>query len=136
MREVVIRQDVAAQMIAHCMDAYPYEGCGLLASAPGSNELSKCYATKNVAHSARVYTIDPKDHLHADRDADDQGLEISGVFHSHTHTQAYPSPTDVQQAPVPSWHYVLVSFEGAEPDIRSFRIVEGDIEEENVVLAS
>ena len=56
-----------------------------------------------------MYTIDPKDHLRADRDAEGRGLEINGVMHSHTHTDAYPSPTDVAQAPDPAWHYVIVS---------------------------
>ena len=68
------------------------------------------YPSPNVAASSRVYTIDPKTHLRADRDAEDRGLEIIGVMHSHTHTEPYPSPTDVAQAPDPSWHYVIVSF--------------------------
>ena len=51
----------------------------------------------------------PPDHLRADRDAEGRGLEIIGVMHSHTHTEAYPSPTDVAQAPDPAWHYVIVS---------------------------
>ena len=67
------------------------------------------YPTANAAASSRVYTVDPRDHLRADRDAEDDGLEIIGVMHSHTHTEAYPSPTDVAQAPDPSWHYVIVS---------------------------
>ena len=37
-----------------------------------------------------LYTVDPLDHLQADRDAEAHGLEIIGVFHSHTHTDAYP----------------------------------------------
>ena len=133
MDPVVITKTVADQMISHCMEAYPYEGCGLLAAKPQSNELIECYPTRNAAESARVYTIDPMDHLKADRDAEAKGLEIAGVFHSHTHTHAYPSPTDVTQAPVPTWHYVLVSFEGDEPQIRSFHIEDGNIEEEMVV---
>jgi proteasome lid subunit RPN8/RPN11 len=133
--EVTISRAVADQMITHCKDAYPYEGCGLLAAAPGTSELVVCYPTNNAAASARVYTIDPKDHLRADRDAEGKGLEIAGVFHSHTHTHAYPSPTDVKQAPVPAWHYVLVSFEHAEPQIRSFRILDGNIEEETLVIS-
>lgn len=133
--EVIITNAVAEQMIVHCLDAYPYEGCGLLAAAPESNELSVCYPTKNAARSARVYTVDPLDHLKADRDAEARGLVISGVFHSHTHTHAYPSPTDVAQAPDPTWHYVLVSFEHEQPQIRSFRIIDGNIEEEAVVIS-
>ena len=53
------------------------------------------YPCRNAAASSRIYTIDPKDHLRAERDAEDRGLEIVGVMHSHTHTDAYPSPTDV-----------------------------------------
>jgi len=126
--------EVANTMIEHCLDAYPYEGCGLLAGSLGSNAATKCYPTGNAAKSARVYMVEPRDHLKADRDAESHGLEIMAVFHSHTHTQAYPSPTDVEQAPVPEWHYVLVSLAGEKPEIRSFRIQDGKIEEEPVVV--
>ena len=81
-----------------------------------------------------MYTVDPKDHLRADRDAEDRGIEIMGVVHSHTHTEAYPSPTDVAQAPDPTWHYVIVSFRQEEPVLRSYRIVDGAIAEEPVVV--
>ena len=86
-----------------------------------------------MAESSRVYTVDPKDHLRADRDAEDRGLEVVGVVHSHTHTDAYPSPTDVAQAPDPGWHYVIVSLRDLAPTVRSYRIVHGTIEEEPVV---
>jgi [CysO sulfur-carrier protein]-S-L-cysteine hydrolase len=79
-----------------------------------------------------VYTIDPKDHLRADRDADGHGLEINGVVHSHTHTDAYPSPTDVEQAPDPTWHYLIVSLRQEAPVARSYRIVGGTAREELV----
>ena len=55
------------------------------------------------------------------------------MFHSHTHTDAYPSPTDVAQAPDPAWHYVLVSLRAELPSVRSYRVVDGDISEELVV---
>lgn len=55
-------------------------------------------------------------------------------MHSHTHTEAYPSPTDVAQAPDPTWHYVIVSLRAEAPTLRSFRIVDGAIEEEPVAV--
>jgi len=85
-----------------------------------------------VAASARLYTVDPKEHLRADRAAEAEGLAIIGVFHSHTHTDAYPSPTDVAQAPDPTWHYVLVSLRDLLPTVRSYRIVDGVVEEERI----
>jgi proteasome lid subunit RPN8/RPN11 len=66
--------------------------------------------------------------------AEAAGNAIIGVFHSHTHTEAYPSPTDVAQAPDPSWHYVLVSLRDIQPVVRSYRIVDGTVTEEPVQL--
>jgi len=91
------------------------------------------YRTRNVADSART-TRSTARALRADRDAESHGSSIIGVFHSHTHTDAYPSPTDVSQAPDPSWHYVLVSLRDTHPVVRSYRIAEGRIMEESVVL--
>ncbi len=126
--------DVHRQMVAHCLECLPEEGCGLLGGTPDPAEATVCYPTRNVEASARLYRVDPLQHLRADRDAEARGLEIVGVFHSHTHTAAYPSPTDVAQAPDPGWHYVLVSLMAAEPVVRSFRIVDGVVDEEPVVV--
>jgi [CysO sulfur-carrier protein]-S-L-cysteine hydrolase len=122
------------QMVGHCFDALPEEGCGLLGGDPRTARAGVCYPTENVAHSSRVYTVDPKGFLAADRDAEARGLAILGVFHSHTHTDAYPSPTDVAHAPDPDRHYVLVSLRDDAPVIRSYRIVAGKIQEERVVV--
>lgn len=124
---------VQAQIVAHCLAGLPDEACGLLAARPGEDTVERCYPTANVAASAKLYTVDPRDHLRADRDAESAGLEIVGVFHSHTHTDAYPSPTDVAQAPDPAWHYVIVSLRQALPALRSYRIVAGAVTEEPVV---
>lgn len=121
-------------MVAHALDDLPNEACGLLAAVPGTTKAERVYRCGNAAASSRLYELEPLDHLKADRDAEGRGLEIVGVYHSHTHTEAYPSPTDVKQAPDPGWHYVLVSLKDAEPVVRSFRIVDGSIEEEPVEL--
>lgn len=123
-------------LIAHCYDGLPLEACGLLAGPPGTGRVTRFYPCRNLAASSRVYTLDPRDHLRADRDAEAAGLEIVGVVHSHTHTEAYPSPTDVEQAPDPGWHYVIVSLRRDAPSVRSFRIVDGAVTEEPVDLVA
>ena len=125
---------VYATMVGHCYDGLPLEACGLVGGDPATGQATLCYPTANVAASARVYTVDPLAHLRADRDAEARGLELIGVFHSHTHTDPYPSPTDVAQAPDPAWHYILVSLRDIAPMVRSYRIVGGKIAEEPVVL--
>jgi [CysO sulfur-carrier protein]-S-L-cysteine hydrolase len=117
-------------VVALAVETYPYEACGLLAGAPDAADVvTRFYRCRNAAGSARVYTVDPKDHLHAELDAEAQGWEIIGVVHSHTHTPAFPSPTDVAQAPDPAWHYAIVSLQHDEPSLRSFRIVDGAVTE-------
>jgi proteasome lid subunit RPN8/RPN11 len=127
---------VYLQMVGHAFDGLPEEACGLFAGDPGREGAARVdvfYPCTNAAASSKLYTVDPKDFLRADRDAESRGLELLGVMHSHTHTDAYPSPTDVEQAPDPGWHYVIVSLRDTAPVLRSFRIVEGEISEEAVV---
>lgn len=125
-----------AEIVAHCLGGYPLEACGLLAGRPGARPslAERIYRTDNAAGSSRVYSVEPRQLLAADRDAERRGLELIGVFHSHTHTEAYPSPTDVTQAPDPGWHYVLVSLRDELPTMRSYRIEGGKIREEPVVV--
>jgi proteasome lid subunit RPN8/RPN11 len=125
---------VYTQIVAHCLNGLPDEACGLLGGDLGTGAVRRCYPTRNVAASAKLYTVDPKEHLQADRDAEANAMVIMGVFHSHTHTDAYPSPTDVAQAPDPQWHYVLVSLRDTHPMLRSYLIVGERIEEEAVLV--
>jgi proteasome lid subunit RPN8/RPN11 len=126
--------DLYQQMVGHCLTGLPDEACGLLVGDSTTGEVVSCHPTRNVAASAKWYTVDPRQHLQVDREAEAQGTEIIGVFHSHTHTDAYPSPTDVAQAPDPGWHYVLVSLRDTSPMVRSYSIVDGRIDEESVVV--
>ncbi len=118
-------------VVATCVRALPNEGCGLLLGTPDGS-VTDVMASPNVADSAKLYEIDSRVLLRAFRRSEEEGLSVLGVFHSHTHSEAYPSPTDVAQAPDPSWHYVLVSLRDVPTVIRSFLIVEGVITEEEV----
>ena len=120
-------------MIGHVYDGYPLEACGLLVGA--GNRVSRFVACANAARSARIYSIDGREHLRAEMAAEDEGLQIIGVVHSHTHSEPYPSPTDVAQAPDPTWHYVIVSLKRDAPETRSYLIADGTITEEQVAVS-
>jgi proteasome lid subunit RPN8/RPN11 len=127
-----------AAMVAHAYDCYPLEACGLLVGTTGSAgeaTVARFVPCTNVSRSAKLYTIDPREHLRAERAADDDGLEVIGVVHSHTHTEPYPSATDVAQAPDPGWHYVIVGLKRELPETRGYRIVEGRITEEPLAVS-
>jgi proteasome lid subunit RPN8/RPN11 len=134
---LVLPMGVYLEIVAACLDGYPLEACGLLIGREEPDGLAVAVANHtatNAAASSRVYTVEPRDLLRADREAEDAGAVLLGVWHSHTHTDAYPSPTDIGQAPDPGWHYVLVSLRDSEPVLRSYRIRDGRSEEEVVAL--
>ncbi|MCE9621457.1 MAG: M67 family metallopeptidase [Actinomycetia bacterium] len=116
-----------ARMIGAAYDGYPLEACGLLVGK--GTRVHRYVACTNEAASARVYTVPGKELLRAEREAEADGLEIIGVFHSHTHSEPYPSPTDVAQAPDPTWLYVIVSLKREAPEARCYRLVDGAISE-------
>ena len=116
-------------VVAHCWDGFPDEACGLLAGPLGADwvptgEVGSVHPCRNAAASARTYTVDVDDYRAADTAAQAAGLEIVGGWHSHTHTDPYPSDTDVKQAPPlgPNFIFVIVSLRLAEPSLRAYRI--------------
>ena len=127
-------------MLATAWDAYPLEGCGLLiGSAPAAGDaVERFVSIRNEAESSRIYQLDGREYATAALQADKDGLDIVGVMHSHTHTAAFPSPTDVAEASKPlippDWHWVIVSLAWGYPELRSFNIVDGGIAEEPVLL--
>ena len=129
-----LTRDAYAAMVGHAYDGLPDEACGLLVGDPATGRTARFEPTENEARSSKLYTVPAKDFLRIDRAAGADGLEVIGVVHSHTHTEAYPSPTDVAQAPDPSWHYVIVSLRDEAPMLRSYRIVDDAITEEQVVI--
>lgn len=131
-----VPQSIVDEIVAYAVECYPFEACGLLAGPAGGGRVHRFHRCRNAAGSARVYTVDPLDHLRAERDAEAAGHEIVGVVHSHTHSAAYPSPTDVRQAPDRTWHYAIVSLhDDTAPDLRCFRIDGDTVTEEPVVVA-
>ena len=128
---IALSWDIWHEMVAHSMVELPNEACGLLVGHPDGRVVA-FHPCRNAAESSKLYTLDPRDHLRIDRAADDAGLAVIGVVHSHTHTDAYPSPTDVNQAPDPDWHYVIVSLRHPDPAVRSYRIIDGVASEEAI----
>ena len=128
-----------ATIVGNCYDGLPNEACGLLVGPLGdtgepTGAITEARPCHNVDASAVTYTVDPRDMLAAMRAAEAAGAEIVGVWHSHTHTDAYPSPTDVRQAVDPAWLYVIVSLRDQMPVLRSYRIRGGEIAEVAVEL--
>ena len=117
---------LADQIIEHALRENPDECCGLLAGSDGV--LEAVYPAENAAHSPYRYFIDSKELLRLFQliEWGDEPRSVMGNYHSHTHSEAYPSPTDVNEAHLgPDAVYLLVSLQDPQlPEIRAYRIDE------------
>ncbi len=119
------------EMIVHAREDAPNECCGIIAADDGA--ATKLYRAVNAEASPYRYNVDPKDLLRIYHDLDDHGWDVMVIYHSHTHTEAYPSPTDTRLAAWPDAYYVIVSLEDeANPVVRAFRITDGEVAEEEL----
>jgi proteasome lid subunit RPN8/RPN11 len=130
---------VRAAMVAHALRGLPHEACGLFSGPLGDTAATEFHPMTNIAASSELYQLDGVEMMGVERRVDDAGHQILGVMHSHTHTSAYPSPTDVRDAsafdPFGAFHYVIVSLKHADPVLRSYRIVGGEITEERLLIS-
>ena len=124
------------KIVAHARADDPDEACGVIAGPAGSDWPERFIAMLNAERSPTFYRFDSLEQLRVWREMDDRDEEPVVIYHSHTATEAYPSRTDISYASEPDAHYVLVSTR--EPDrteFRSFRIVDGEVSEEEVRIA-
>jgi proteasome lid subunit RPN8/RPN11 len=117
------------EIVSHARSDVPYETCGLLA-ADADGSVVGHWVVPNADRSMTWFRMEPRAQLVAMRAMDDQGLEWCGIWHCHTHTEAYPSPTDVEQAQHwPGIAAVIVSLQDPEPVIRAYDIADGRVTE-------
>jgi proteasome lid subunit RPN8/RPN11 len=121
----------ADEIIAHAFEEDPKECCGVLAGPKA--RFIKRFPMTNVDQSPYRFSWDPKELLKVYLEMEDNAWEHRAVYHSHTHSPAYPSDTDVRMAGWPEAYYLIVSLEDkTRPVIRAFRIVDGKISEETL----
>jgi len=127
----VLERKYADKVIAQAREEAPNECCGVLAGRDGRVE--RLFRAVNAERSPYRYNVDPHDLLRIYRECDAKGWDFLAIYHSHTHTEAYPSPTDVRLAAWPDSIYIIVSLADSEnPVLRAFRIQDGHVSEEEL----
>lgn len=120
-----------SKMIEQCIKEFPNEACGILAGKGGKVE--KVYEMTNADKSAATFFMDAKEQFKVMKDIRSSGLEMVGIYHSHVASKAYPSSHDVEMAFYPEASYVIISLmDKDKPDVKSFKLKEGKIEEEKI----
>jgi len=139
---LTIDRAIRDAIVEHARRDHPDEACGVVAGPVGSDQPARFVPMLNAAMSTTFYEFDSTDLLRLYREMDDNDEEPVVIYHSHTATEAYPSRTDISLAQEPGAHYVLVSTrdgahlpgadQSGDVDFRSFRIVDGQVTEEEV----
>jgi desampylase len=121
---VSLKAEVRRQMVAHAREAAPAECCGLLVGR--GHRVAEAVRARNIADSATRFVIDPAEHIAARREARARGLEVVGFYHSHPHSPAEPSATDLAEASYADHLYLIVGLCESEPDVRVYELVTGN----------
>jgi [CysO sulfur-carrier protein]-S-L-cysteine hydrolase len=136
---LTIDQATYDAIVAHARKDHPDEACGVVAGPEGSDRPERVIPMANAERSPTYFRFDDDEWRQVWNDMFDRDEEAVIVYHSHTMTEAYPSRTDISLAQEPGAHYVLVStrdgaHESGPVDFRSFRIVDGEVSEEEVTV--
>src|SRR4030088_220161 len=120
------------QIVAHARSEAPNECCGMVASDDG--RAVEVYPAVNAAASPLRYEIAPADQYRIEMAIDGGGHDLGAIYHSHTRSEPYPSQTDVNLAFHPDALYVIVGLADDEPDVRAYRIRDGQVADADLTV--
>jgi proteasome lid subunit RPN8/RPN11 len=120
------------EIVDHARAEAPIECCGMVASRDGA--AMRVYRATNAAASPLRYEIDGAEQYRIQMEIEDAGLDLGAIYHSHTRTEPYPSQTDINLAFYPEAVYVIVGLAGDQPDVRSYEIRDGRVQEAELVV--
>jgi proteasome lid subunit RPN8/RPN11 len=132
---------IMGQIQAHGEANYPLEGAGLLLGRTSDAhrtvlEVEPLANQFDRDQQQRRYSLDPLELMRVEDEADERGLEVLGVFHSHPDHPAVPSAYDLEWS-MPFYSYLITSIAGGRAtETRSWRLAENRtrFEEEAIIL--
>jgi [CysO sulfur-carrier protein]-S-L-cysteine hydrolase len=120
---------IGQALLEHARAELPNEACALLGGHLDDGRATSLHVARNADRSPLRYTVDSDDLVRIVFGLEDSGEDLVAIFHSHTHTPAVPSATDLRSAQYPDAYYVLASL--TDPDaapadaLRAWRIERG-----------
>jgi len=120
LESIVLAQKEKDKLVTHAISEQPSESCAMLFGKKiGDNwNVKEVFLTQNIDDSQTNFTISPEELLKGYQIAENNQLEVVGIFHSHPNSDAIPSNTDkkfMQNNPVP-W----IIFSGVNNDLKAY----------------
>ena len=126
-KTVLIPRAALDDIVAHALEARPAECCGVLIGR--EDEIVETVRSANLSPDPNRFELDPRVHIDAVRAARDRGLRVVGFYHSHPHSAAQPSATDIAESPYADHVHLIVSVQDRRADVRLFTIARGAFDE-------
>jgi proteasome lid subunit RPN8/RPN11 len=119
---VKIARAAIEEIRSHGSEGYPHEICGVMIGPRGDGTVSEVRRARNiVVERARDrYEIDPRDHIRIQREADAEGMDIVGYYHSHPDHPAQASRFDTERAWSGYVYLIVAVHEGKAADANAF----------------
>jgi len=124
MERIILPRQLVNRILSQAQSSPDAEICGLIAARNGRPQ--RCIQVPNVSdRPQQLFAMDPQGQIDALRKIREQGEELFGIYHSHPHSPAEPSDTDLQQVGYPDALYVIVSLNTRGVlEMRGFRLRE------------
>ncbi|WP_420239192.1 M67 family metallopeptidase [Telmatobacter bradus] len=133
-----ITHEAYQKIVEHAIEDAPIEACGYLAAVDDAagGVIVEAIRLRNVDASEEHFSFDPAEQFAVVRAIRKSGRKLLAVYHSHPASPARPSQEDIRLAFDAELSYVIASLAGTEPDVRSFRIRNGDVEREEIEIVN
>ena len=132
---IMIPKAIYDDMITHAQEGFPLEVCGILGGV--GDTVSANYRMTNTDASNEHFMMEPKEQFAVVKDLRAKGLAMLAIYHSHPETPARPSEEDIRLALTPDVSYLIISLADVnKPEIKSFKIVSGNVEVETIEIKS
>jgi [CysO sulfur-carrier protein]-S-L-cysteine hydrolase len=128
---VFLSQEIFQAMVNQAQSALPNEVCGILAIH--RDKVMKIYPVTNRDASPIHFQLEPLEQFHIFQEMEREGWKRMGIYHSHGEAKAYPSAEDIGNAHDPeALHFIFSLRDRNRPELRSFWIRDGKVEEEEI----
>lgn len=133
---IVLPRTLFEKLHAYCLDTLPNEACGLVGGIVSGQErlVKEIYFIRNLDESPEHFSMDPQEQFAAYKSMKKNGWTMLGNFHSHPSTPSRPSAEDIRLAFDPEVSYLILSLQDDQGVLKSFRISEGEVREEELII--
>jgi proteasome lid subunit RPN8/RPN11 len=129
MEAVILPRQLVNQVLHQAQSSPEVEVCGLIAARNGRPVRAE--PISNVSDQPqRLFAMDPASQIDALRRMREQHETLFGIYHSHPHSPAVPTATDLEQAGYPEALYIIVSLNTRGVlEMRGYRLRDGKASE-------